>query len=955
MVHRIGQLVTENDRDHELMRTIQRGIGRLFRLETKFPTIAKMQYSSSSGTTTTTTTTTPTANTTTAATSPSYDENWNNGNNNHNSNNSDDENDEGETLPSSPSLSPLSSSLSSSLVDNGENSSGGGDNIVNMSHGGGNGSGGGGTGENQYHQANYSRGSKFVNRVSSSGSIRLDHNMINFRNSQSNIYSHGQNGGGQNGGSQNGPNGVQNNVGGGEQQHKKYGERIEGLNWDDFVDDTIFHFRDTHSEVKFLCPIVFMKIREKFNVNSTQFERQLGGMAGAFTRMGTPGKSGAFFFYCPSMQYLLKSVNDEECAFLLDMLPNYVRHVSRNPKTLLSNFLSFFEVMTSHGQKYRFVVMNNVFYTNLPMDRRYDLKGSTANRAASEVEKRKKSPILKDKDIEVGSIKLTRESKLELYRRLQHDCKFLRENGIMDYSLLMGVHDVVMNSMSGGGGAADNDTGDENSCHSSDVMSECHNNTMTTSTDQGNGDSGEFESIYQQVIVQNEKRWTGEFNNCVASRDGRNIYFFGIIDILQKFNGRKLIEKVVKTSMQKVKSKIKARDRPEKISVADPSKYARRFESFIKILCSEVSLDSFKLGSQESFMHLDEAEEYYNMAVRANSHDSTALFYRAVLYYSTILDNKWNAMQDLNKSIRLNSTASNILSFLWRGMLFFEQGEYEMAIRDFSRVIEMNPQCPDPYLLRGIVYHKGLKHYPLAERDYSRNLELNPGLGDPYGFSKIMSLFGLTPFNAYVQKGLLYNDMNERPKAIAELKKALDAAPSTKYRIHYELGKLYEQHGDVIDAMLSYGRSIEHNPTFFEAYYARGRLRKSTKRSIEDYTRAIELCPQFAPAYFYRGILYKDEFSEYESALADLNKYMKWEPNDVRALIARGECLSHLRRFNESEASFLRALELAPNQLDIYNHLTNLYATTDSPLRSNERAQYYVDAKLVIMMMEMNR
>lgn len=673
---------------------------------------------------------------------------------------------------------------------------------------------------------------------------------------------------------------------------------------DDFVTDTTFHFRDTHCEFRAFCPIVFQIIRNKFGIDERNFQKQLGGEAGAFTRMGTPGKSGAFFFYCPSMQYLLKTVSDEEYAFFLEMLPNYTRHITNNPQTLLSNYYSFFEVALRTGHKFRFVVMNNVFNTKLTIHRKYDLKGSTAGRAASEVERRKKCPVLKDKDIDIGAIQLIRESKLEFYERLQKDCHFLRDNEIMDYSLLLGVHDVSP------------------TCE-------------------------DFQDVYNHVIRRSKKQWTGEFYNCVASRDENQIYFFGVIDILQKFNSRKLMEKVVKSGVEKVKSKIKSKERMEKVSVANPLKYARRFEQFIKILCSKVTPSTFKLGSSKSFQKLDEAEEYYNMVVRENTHETNALFYRAVLYH-TKFGNTWNALQDLNKSIKVNPTYSNVRSYLWRGLLYTELGEYDSAIKDFSKLIEMNPYCADAFLMRGVVYHQYLKQFQVAEKDYAKSLEINHNLSDPYKFSKMMRKTGLKPYNAYIQKGILYCDMGEKEKALLDFKRAIDAGKQYAASAYVEIGRLFEKYNDEKEALIHYSLAIEHDSKCSEAYLCRGLLYKVPEKAIEDFTKAIEYSPQLVSAYLHRGLLFSDSVGDMEAAVRDFTQAIVLNPVNPKLYIARGNLYQQLDRAKDAERDYIKAIDLDRNLIEAYTQLTSIYLT--SSLRDVDKAQYWIDAKLNLLM-----
>jgi len=90
-------------------------------------------------------------------------------------------------------------------------------------------------------------------------------------------------------------------------------------------------------------------------------------------------------------------------------------------------------------KKIYFVIMGSVFFSNSGMEihEQYDLKGSTKGRRSQPNESMKKDLDL----IESGTfVKIGRE-KAKLFRsHIQMDTDFLRKNGIMDYSLLLGIH-----------------------------------------------------------------------------------------------------------------------------------------------------------------------------------------------------------------------------------------------------------------------------------------------------------------------------------------------------------------------------------------------------------------------------------------------------------------------------------------------------------------------------------
>jgi Flp pilus assembly protein TadD, contains TPR repeats len=70
-------------------------------------------------------------------------------------------------------------------------------------------------------------------------------------------------------------------------------------------------------------------------------------------------------------------------------------------------------------------------------------------------------------------------------------------------------------------------------------------------------------------------------------------------------------------------------------------------------------------------------------------------------------------------------------------------------------------------------------------------------------------------------------------------------------------GTRYAQANDYYNALEAYSNAIELNPGFAKAYFNRGLLLASRKRTrdraIRDFNQAIELAPDFAEAYVGRG------------------------------------------------------------------------------------------------------
>ena len=120
-------------------------------------------------------------------------------------------------------------------------------------------------------------------------------------------------------------------------------------------------------------------------------------------------------------------------------------NLNQNPRTLLPKFFGLYCLQTSNGKNIRLVVMNNLLPSYVKMHLKYDLKGSTFKRKANKAERAKKSPTFKDLDFmehHPNGIFLEAETYSALIKTIQRDCTVLESFKIMDYSLLVGVHNL---------------------------------------------------------------------------------------------------------------------------------------------------------------------------------------------------------------------------------------------------------------------------------------------------------------------------------------------------------------------------------------------------------------------------------------------------------------------------------------------------------------------------------
>ncbi|XP_042505208.1 phosphatidylinositol 4-phosphate 5-kinase 9-like isoform X2 [Macadamia integrifolia] len=185
------------------------------------------------------------------------------------------------------------------------------------------------------------------------------------------------------------------------------------------------------------CPMVFRNLREMFKIDAADYMMSICGND-ALRELSSPGKSGSVFFLSQDDRFMIKTLRKSEVKVLLKMLPNYHHHVHTYDNTLITKFFGLHRINPSSGQKFRFVVMGNMFFTALRIHRRFDLKGSSLGRSSDNIEI-DENTTLKDLDLNY-CFYLEPSWREALLKQIDIDSKFLETQHIMDYSLLLGVH-----------------------------------------------------------------------------------------------------------------------------------------------------------------------------------------------------------------------------------------------------------------------------------------------------------------------------------------------------------------------------------------------------------------------------------------------------------------------------------------------------------------------------------
>uniref|UniRef100_A0A8C3QEJ1 Phosphatidylinositol-4-phosphate 5-kinase type 1 gamma n=1 Tax=Cyanoderma ruficeps TaxID=181631 RepID=A0A8C3QEJ1_9PASS len=306
---------------------------------------------------------------------------------------------------------------------------------------------------------------------------------------------------------------------------------------------------------KTYAPVAFRYFRELFGIRPDDYLYSLCNEP--LIELSNPGASGSLFYVTSDDEFIIKTVMHKEAEFLQKLLPGYYMNLNQNPRTLLPKFYGLYCVQ-SGGKNIRVVVMNNILPRVVKMHLKFDLKGSTYKRRASKKEKEKSSPTYKDldfiQDMPEG-LMLDADTFSALVKTLQRDCLVLESFKIMDYSLLLGVHNIDQ--------------------HEREQLSEGAHSTSDEKRPMGQKAlySTAMESI-QGGAARGESIDTDDTMGGIPAVNGKGerlLLHVGIIDILQSYRFIKKLEHTWKALVHD----------GDTVSVHRPSFYAERFFKFM--------------------------------------------------------------------------------------------------------------------------------------------------------------------------------------------------------------------------------------------------------------------------------------------------------------------------------------------------------------------------------------
>lgn len=211
------------------------------------------------------------------------------------------------------------------------------------------------------------------------------------------------------------------------------------------------------------------------------------------------------------------------------------------------------------------------------------------------------------------------------------------------------------------------------------------------------------------------------------------------------------------------------------------------------------------------------------------------------------------------------------------GNAYARNGEYDLAIACYQKVLDLDPSFSYGYFNLGNLYHRKGENEPAA-RNYLKALALDPSMTE-----------------AYCNLGVVSQKQGQYDRAIGYFRRALEIDPRYAGTYYSHMGEIAYEKGDTDLAIDSFSRAVD-----------------------EDATLAV---PKNNLAYLYaeRGVKLGDAMRLVDQALAA-------EPDNAYFLDTKGWIYYRLSDFARAEEYLERAHNRAPEDMEIRGHLVEVWA-----------------------------
>ena len=299
-------------------------------------------------------------------------------------------------------------------------------------------------------------------------------------------------------------------------------------------------------------------------------------------------------------------------------------------------------------------------------------------------------------------------------------------------------------------------------------------------------------------------------------------------------------------------------------------------------------------------------------------------------YLKTLL-----TLSKLTKPLAQGNQTISAETYFLRGNASYDLGLYDLAIVNYDKAIQLEPDYIDAYINRGIAKIRLGQHFA-AIGDYDKAIQLKPDYASAYynrgnakyklgqhfaAISDYDKAIQLKPddVSAYYNRGNAKIRLGQHFAAIGDYDKAIQLKPDD-VSAYYNRGNAKIRLGQHFAAIGDYDKAIQLKPDYAEAYNNRGNAKSKLGQhfaAISDFDKAIQLKPDYAEAYNNRGNA-KSKLGQHFAAISDFDKAIQLKPDYAKAYFNRGNVKVKLGQHLAAISDYDKAIQLKPNHAESY-------------------------------------
>lgn len=183
------------------------------------------------------------------------------------------------------------------------------------------------------------------------------------------------------------------------------------------------------------------------------------------------------------------------------------------------------------------------------------------------------------------------------------------------------------------------------------------------------------------------------------------------------------------------------------------------------------------------------------------------------------------------------------------GIAYMEKEQYDEAISQFEKAVQMDPTFEIGYYNLGVAY-TGKGQYEEALARYQKVLQIDPDHAQ-----------------THFKLGSIYQRRGSYDLAMEEYKKAIETKPDYA-QAHFNLGLLYGKKEMFNQASESFNEAIRSNPSYIKPYIYLGLMHKAIKgydTAIEIFKKALQISPKHPGLHNNLALVYVEK-NMYEEA-----------------------------------------------------------------------------------------